>query len=84
LSFKEDEKKEVEITFSDATMSIIGFGATGSGKTTAIMYPGLFKLIENKCPGLILDVKGDYVDFCRQNIPDNDLAVIGVSKGINS
>ncbi|EGR5926783.1 DUF87 domain-containing protein [Vibrio parahaemolyticus] len=81
LSFKNKSKnKELEISFKDGTTSVIAFGSTGSGKTTTVMFPALERLIENDCPGIILDVKGDYLDYCFQKVDRDRLMIIGGSK----
>lgn len=85
LSFKNKSKnKELEISFKDGTTSVIAFGATGSGKTTTVMFPALERLIENDCPGIILDVKGDYLDYCIQKVDSDRLMIIGGSKASTS
>lgn len=72
LSFKKKKKwyqflskKEVTLNFITATTNIAIFGGTGTGKTTSICQPLLNNLINNKCSGLILDVKGDYSNLAR-------------------
>lgn len=54
------------ISFWDATYNILVLGGTGSGKTESVMRPALAQLIEHGCPGIVLDVKGDYASMARQ------------------
>lgn len=49
-----------ELSFDDATRNILVLGATGRGKTESVMLPAAQRLIDCNCPGLILDVKGDF------------------------
>lgn len=49
-----------DIAFGDATRNLLVLGGTGTGKTTAVLAPALDRLLEKGCPGLVLDVKGDY------------------------
>lgn len=80
------------LTFSpdDLTRHIIAFGATGSGKTTALINPMLQQLIgwragdSVRCPGLlVLDPKGDESAekvraYARESGREADLAVLSV------
>ena len=52
--------KSVVITFDDANRHLITLGATGSRKTTSVQAPAIRRLIETKCSGLVVDVKGEY------------------------
>ncbi|MCO6413232.1 MAG: type IV secretory system conjugative DNA transfer family protein [Thiogranum sp.] len=51
----------VQVSFDDASRNIILFGGTGRGKTTRVLLPAAHRLIQNNCPGLIVDVKGEYL-----------------------
>lgn len=44
----------------DAAQNIVILGAIGSGKTTRAVHPLLMQLLEQKCGGLIFDIKGDF------------------------
>jgi len=54
------------VSFWDATYNILVLGGTGSGKTESVMRPALAQLLEHGCPGIVLDVKGDYARMARQ------------------
>lgn len=71
-------KESYELTFGDATMNVLVLGGTGSGKTASIMKPALYRLMQKGCAGLVLDVKGDYVNLLRQYFPEST-HIIGMS-----
>ena len=54
------------ISFWDATYNILVLGGTGSGKTESVMRPALGQLLDHGCPGIVLDVKGDYSAMARR------------------
>jgi len=54
------------ISFWDATYNILVLGGTGSGKTESVMRPALAQLLDHGCPGIVLDVKGDYASMARR------------------
>lgn len=56
---------EQYIDFKTATTNLSIFGGTGTGKTTSICYPILYKMLINNFSGLILDIKGDYTNIIR-------------------
>ena len=66
------------LSFSEATSGIVAFGATGSGKTVNVMAPALRALAQEGCPGLVLDVKGDYTEMLLHTCPSR-VIVIGPS-----
>lgn len=53
-------RRQVSLSFSDATRNILILGAIGSGKTTKAIHPLLLQLVEQQCGGLIFDIKGDF------------------------
>lgn len=53
------ENKTHNLTASEATKNILITGETGSGKTTSTVLPIIESLINNNCPGLVLDIKSD-------------------------
>jgi hypothetical protein len=67
--------QEVGITFQAACMNVAIFGGTGSGKTVGVCYPLLDRLVSAYCPGLVLDVKGDYARLIRHLAPDRYLII---------
>lgn len=83
LSFKAlTSKNEMAIDFDTATKNICIFGGTGTGKTTTVCYPALYKLVKNNCSGLILDIKGGYSSFARilSSKFKNRFEILGVYK----
>ena len=59
-------KQHVSLTLEDATQNILILGGIGSGKTTRAIHPLLIQLLEQRCGGLIFDVKGDFHHAVRQ------------------
>lgn len=43
----------------DAAQNIVVLGGIGAGKTTRVMQPLLAQLLQQKCGGLLFDIKGD-------------------------
>lgn len=90
LSFKRKRlfnfflNKEIELDFKTATTNISIFGGTGVGKTTSICYPLLHNLVDKKCSGLVLDVKGDYSNIARNinlnNKSDKPFLLLGIKE----
>lgn len=89
LSFKKKKKwfqffskKEITLSFITATTNIAIFGGTGTGKTTSICQPLLNNLINNKCSGLVLDVKGDYSNLARHfnKRKEKPFLILGIKK----
>lgn len=73
------QKKEVySISDDDLTTSMIAFGATGSGKTSSVMLPALRRLVDLGHSGLVLDVKGDYVNYALNFVCERAV-IIGAS-----
>lgn len=91
-SFSLDGNKsdEISISFSDATRNIMILGGTGSGKTSGVCMPILGRLINEGCPGVVLDVKGDYSQIARTEANDRcfiigpveDAAPINILSGL--
>ncbi len=52
--------QQVALFGDDAAQNILILGATGSGKTTSAVQPLLLQLFEQRCGGLIFDIKGDF------------------------
>ena len=50
------------ITMGDAANHTAAFGTTGSGKTSSVIIPMIKPLLENGLSGLILDIKGNFID----------------------
>jgi|GEM_PF-2202153 len=50
----------VSLTLEDAAQNILILGAIGSGKTTRVVQPLLLQLLDQRCGGLIFDIKGDF------------------------
>jgi len=50
---------EIVLTTEDAAQNILVLGGIGAGKTTRLMQPLLAQLLDQKCGGLLFDVKGD-------------------------
>lgn len=67
-----------EISFDDANKNVAVFGGTSSGKTN-MARNGLERLIEKDCPGIVLDVKGDYKEFLLDLAPER-VVVIGATE----
>lgn len=62
------------ISFSDASHNVLVMGGTGSGKTNALRN-AIAELVHSGCPGLILDVKGDYKKYLLDIAPDRTVFV---------
>ncbi|MND11986.1 AAA-like domain protein [compost metagenome] len=71
--------KEIDITFGEATTSIAAIGGTGSGKSTTIMMPALYKFIQKECPGLVIDSKNEMTAFCQEYVSRDKLLLVGGS-----
>ena len=69
------------ITYDEATMNLIAFGSTGSGKTATVMRPVLKKLVQDGCGGLVLDIKGDYSAFLLSECDEDNLVLVGEGPG---
>lgn len=50
----------VGLFLDDVAQNILVLGGIGSGKTTGIMHPLLLQLFDQKCGGIIFDIKGDF------------------------
>ena len=72
------KKYEYSISDDDLTTSLIAFGATGSGKTSSVLLPALRRLVDLGHSGLVLDVKGDYVNYAL-NFASERATIIGAS-----
>ncbi len=52
--------QDVALTLEDAAQNILVLGGIGSGKTTRAMHPFLIQLLDQRCGGVIFDIKGDF------------------------
>ncbi|MFU8797106.1 MAG: type IV secretion system DNA-binding domain-containing protein, partial [Gammaproteobacteria bacterium] len=62
-------KKQVCLSWQDATQNMVIFGGIGSGKTTRAIQPLLLQLMDKQCGGLIFDIKGNFqtaVEACAK------------------
>jgi hypothetical protein len=48
------------LSLTDATQNILILGGIGSGKTTRAIHPLLVQLLDQRCGGLIFDIKSDF------------------------
>ena len=53
------------LTFAEGAMHTVVTGSTGSGKTTAFIFPALYNLVARGYSGLIIDIKGNLADQAR-------------------
>jgi type IV secretory pathway TraG/TraD family ATPase VirD4 len=53
------KNQQVVLDEKDACQNILVLGGIGSGKTTCVMQPTLLQCLDQKCGGLIFDIKGD-------------------------
>lgn len=80
LNFRnKNNKDEVNVTFSEASTSIAVLGGTGSGKSTAVLMPALYRLIQKGCAGLVMDAKCELTRFCQELVESDKLMLIGGS-----
>ncbi len=72
--------QQVALSLPDACQNILVLGGIGSGKTTRAMHPLLLQLLDQKCGGLIFDIKGDFIDAVGTfaDAVDRPVKVIGV------
>ncbi|MCK4608205.1 MAG: TraM recognition domain-containing protein [Gammaproteobacteria bacterium] len=72
----------VVLSLEDAAQNIIVYGGIGEGKTTALIHPLLLQLLDQKCGGLIFDIKGNFkhavLNFAKQT--EQEITVIGVEQ----
>lgn len=66
--------KGASISLADAIHNTLIMGGTGEGKTNLIRN-GLETLVAKECPGLILDVKGDYKRYLMDIAPDRTVLI---------
>ncbi|MDP1575125.1 MAG: type IV secretion system DNA-binding domain-containing protein [Coxiellaceae bacterium] len=73
------EGQQVTLTLEDACQNILVLGGIGSGKTTGVMQPILLQCLDQKCGGLIFDIKGDVIDAVAQfaKATQRSLVVLG-------
>ena len=51
--------QQVTLLTQDACQNILVLGGIGSGKTTSVMQPLLLQCLDQRCGGLVFDIKGD-------------------------
>jgi len=61
-----NNKYTIPLTFENALMNTIIIGATGTGKTKAVLLPILEGVLKNNLPGLIIDIKNDFTNDIRK------------------
>lgn len=73
------ENQQVSLNLEDACQNILVLGGIGSGKTTCVMQPLLLQCLDQKCGGLIFDIKGDVKDAVRKFVAANqrELIILG-------
>jgi hypothetical protein len=71
--------QQVTLTLEDACQNILVLGGIGSGKTTCVMQPLLLQCLDQRCGGLIFDIKGDVKEaVCKFAAATNrELVVLG-------
>ena len=74
-------QQHVSLTLEDAAQNILILGGIGSGKTTRVVHPLLLQLLDQRCGGLIFDVKGDFYHAVRQFSQDTGQPVITLGPG---
>lgn len=52
--------QDISLSLNDATQNILVLGGIGSGKTTRAIHPLLVQLLDQRCGGLIFDIKSDF------------------------
>jgi len=74
-------KQQVALSLEDAAKNILIMGGIGTGKTTRIVHPLLFQLIDQNCGGFIFDIKGDFHSAVKTAFSavfkQNQLRIIG-------
>ena len=73
--------QRVSLTLEDAAQNILILGGIGSGKTTRVVHPLLLQLLDQRCGGLIFDVKGDFHHAVRQFSQETGQPVITLGPG---
>lgn len=53
------KEQQVALNLEEVCQNILVLGGIGSGKTTCVMQPLLLQCLDQKCGGLIFDIKGD-------------------------
>lgn len=74
-------EQHVSLTLEDAAQNILILGGIGSGKTTRVVHPLLLQLLDQRCGGLIFDVKGDFHHAVRQFSQETGQPVITLGPG---
>ena len=74
-------EQHVSLTLEDAAQNILILGGIGSGKTTRVVHPLLLQLLDQRCGGLIFDVKGDFYHAVRQFSQETGQPVITIGPG---
>lgn len=79
-------EQDIYLMLPDACQNIVTIGGIGSGKTTRIVQPVLYQLLQQDCGGLIFDIKAD---FCKAvtalaSRTGRKVEIIGVNqRGVN-
>jgi len=67
--------QNILLDLNDATKNILVLGGIGSGKTSLVMQPLLLQLLDQKCGGLIFDIKGDVKDIALKFAQSTDTII---------
>ena len=83
ISIKTEDENDVVITDKGLYQNVLITGSIGSGKTSSAISNILAGLIENNLGGLIIDIKGDYVDsvekIAKKYNRENDIVKISIN-----
>ena len=60
------EGQHITLDLEDACQNVLVLGGIGSGKTSCVMQPLLLQCLDQKCGGLIFDIKGDVKNAVEQ------------------
>ncbi|WPX97492.1 type IV secretory system conjugative DNA transfer family protein [Candidatus Bandiella euplotis] len=71
--------QNILLSIDDASKNILCLGGIGSGKTSAVMQPLLLQMLDQKCGGLIFDIKGDVknIVLAFANKTSRNISIIG-------
>jgi len=79
--------QNIVFELADACQNVLVLGGIGSGKTTRVIQPFLYQILQQDCGGLIFDIKGDFgmaVEKIARAAGNIEIKTIGVHKqGIN-
>ncbi|MBQ9013190.1 MAG: DUF87 domain-containing protein [Bacilli bacterium] len=83
ISIKTEDENDVVITDKGLYQNVLITGSIGSGKTSSAISNILAGLIENNLGGLVIDIKGDYVEsvekIAKKYNRENDLVKISIN-----